>query len=119
MKNFMYYEENSKCPGKTSFKNRVYAAAKFNPDNYDSKSEEKRVREELDRKAEELYKQCVKKAQDTYEEFKRDIFEEFGIQNNPKRELFYQIAWSQAINNGESFAEVYDVMERWVEIIKD
>lgn len=119
MKEFSYYTENCQFPSKLSIRKKVYEDFKFNPDNYDSKSEEKRVIEELDKKAADIYMQNAKRVKETYEEFKKDIFEEFEIENNPKRELFYQLAWFQACSHGESFEEVYDIIERWVELIKD
>lgn len=41
MKEFSYYTENCQFPSKLSIRKKVYEDFKFNPDNYDSKSEEK------------------------------------------------------------------------------
>jgi len=50
-------------------------------------------------------------------EFKEDIFEEFGVQNHPKRERVFELAWDRGHSSG--FFEVYLVFEELVELIKD
>ncbi len=50
-------------------------------------------------------------------EFKEDIFGEFGVQNHPKRERVFELAWDRGHSSG--FSEVYLVFEELVELIKD
>jgi hypothetical protein len=50
-------------------------------------------------------------------EFKEDIFDEFGVQNHPKRERVFEMAWDRGHSSG--FSEVYLVFEELVELIKD
>jgi hypothetical protein len=50
-------------------------------------------------------------------EFKEDIFEEFGVQNHPKRERVFELAWDRGHSSG--FFEVYLVFEELVELIKE
>jgi hypothetical protein len=50
------------------------------------------------------------------EEFKQDLFEEFGVTDNPKREKAYAYAWEHGHANG--FSEVYNVFDGIVELIK-
>lgn len=50
------------------------------------------------------------------EKFKEDLFEELGIQNNPKKEMLYQVAYNRGISSG--FPEVYDCALSLVELIQ-
>lgn len=52
-----------------------------------------------------------------HNEFKEDIFEEFGFQDHPKRERVFELAWDRGHSSG--FSEVYLVFEELVELIKD
>jgi hypothetical protein len=52
-----------------------------------------------------------------YNEFKRDLFEEFGVENHPKREIVFEMAWERAHSSG--YYEVYLAFEDLVELIKD
>lgn len=51
------------------------------------------------------------------EEFKQDLFKEFGVENNPKRERCYNLAYEEG--HGYGLSTVYDKFEDLVELIKD
>lgn len=48
--------------------------------------------------------------------FKNDLFQEFGVQNNPKREKAWLIAWDKGHAMG--FSEVYSEFSDLVELIQ-
>ena len=50
-----------------------------------------------------------------YEEFKRDLFEELGIENHPKRQLLFEKAWERGHSSG--YSEVYNVALDLVDLI--
>lgn len=50
-------------------------------------------------------------------EFKRDLLEEYGVTNNPKADLCYQIAWD--IGHANGINEVSYYFEAFVELIRD
>jgi hypothetical protein len=50
------------------------------------------------------------------EEFIKDLFEEFGVTNNPKKELCYSIAYD--IGHAYGFSEIYNKFYDLVELIK-
>ena len=52
-----------------------------------------------------------------YNEFKSDLFEEFGVENNPKREKAFSLAWEYGRSSG--YEEVYGYFDELVELIKD
>lgn len=45
--------------------------------------------------------------------FKKDLFKEFGIEDNPKKEKAFNLAWSYSC----SFMQVYDYFSKFVELI--
>jgi len=47
------------------------------------------------------------------EEFKRDLFEEYGVSDNPKRDL----VWEQAVSSGHNFLEVAEAFKHLVPLI--
>ena len=49
------------------------------------------------------------------EEFKRDLFEELEISNNPRREKFWDKVWSQGHSSGLN--EVLSIAEELVDLI--
>lgn len=51
------------------------------------------------------------------EEFKNDLFEEYGVENNPKREKCYALAWEHGNSSGFSNIDMY--FSEFVELIKD
>lgn len=63
----------------------------------------------------EARKSAAKKAADIHEEFKNDLFEEFGVANNPKREKAYSFAWEHGHSNG--YEEVYHYFSEIVDLI--
>ena len=71
----------------------------------------------------EVEKEKYKAALDIYHkeqnkrttEFQNDLFEEFGVTNNPKADKCYQIAYSHGHSSG--FQEVYNYFSEFVELI--
>lgn len=51
-----------------------------------------------------------------HDEFKRDLFEDLGIEENPKKELLFAKAWEQGHSSG--FSEVYNYAAELVELIE-
>lgn len=51
------------------------------------------------------------------EEFKRDLFEDNGVTDNPKAEKAYTIAYNMAGSHG--YSDIKDAFEDLVELIKD
>ena len=49
-------------------------------------------------------------------EFKKDLEEDFGFENHPKKDILYNIAWEDGHSNG--FYEVYLEYEKLSELIK-
>ena len=41
------------------------------------------------------------------EEFKQALFKHYGVENNPKREKAYELAWEEGHSNGYSEVEIY------------
>jgi hypothetical protein len=74
------------------------------------------IQEVLD---EEAYKAHLKEYKDECsklrQEFENDLFEEFGVSDNPKRNR----ALHYAEEKGDSYSEIYDVFCDIVELIKD
>lgn len=62
----------------------------------------------------ERYNECI---QELTDEFKKDLFEEFGVTDNPKRERAYAYAWDKGHASG--LGEVYNEFSDIVELIKD
>ena len=62
-------------------------------------------------------KQYGEETHKLYEEFVNDLFEEFGVTDNPKRHKAFQVAWQQGHAYG--FEEVYNKFDDLVELIKD
>lgn len=52
-----------------------------------------------------------------YEEFQRDLFEDYGVCDNPKRFKCFELAWESGHSSG--YNEVYDVFGDLVELIRD
>jgi len=52
-----------------------------------------------------------------HEEFVNDLFEEFGVSDNPKRYKAFDLAWEKGHANG--LGEVYNEFDDLVELIKD
>lgn len=51
------------------------------------------------------------------EEFKNDLFKELGIENHPKKDKLFILAWLWG--NTYGYQEIYNVAEELVELIKD
>lgn len=114
MKDFKYYSQYT-AVSKYGLRKLVYSEAKFNPDEIDSKSEERRIREELEEKMERLYRERIELSKKLGIEFKKDLFEEFDVQDNPKAEKLYSLVWETS----DTFEEAYNEFERLVDLIKD
>lgn len=54
--------------------------------------------------------------QEVQERFKADLFREFGVENNPKRELLFNKAWERC--HSEGFFGVAGEFEHLVELIQ-
>lgn len=65
----------------------------------------------------EHYTKRQKELEVLAEEFKQDLFKAFGVENNPKRERCYNLAYEEGHAYG--FSAVYDKFEGLVELIKD
>lgn len=50
-----------------------------------------------------------------YEQFKQDLFNDLGIEDNPKRELLFSKAWERGHSAG--YHEVYSVAQDLVDLI--
>ena len=50
------------------------------------------------------------------EEFKKDLFEDLGIEFNPKRDKLYSLAWEKGHSSG--FSEVYNYACELVDLIQ-
>jgi len=74
---------------------------------------QKVVDEEKYKEALRLYRSTVAERE---EEFKKDLFVEFGVEDNPKREQCYEIAYNMGKSNG--FSEVYCCFDEIVGLIK-
>lgn len=52
-----------------------------------------------------------------YEMFKKDLFEEFGVSENPKRERLFAHAWDRG--HAAGYSDVYNVFADLVDLIQD
>lgn len=52
-----------------------------------------------------------------HEEFKSDLYAEFGVSDHPKRDRAFEIAWDHGHANG--LRDVYDCFEDLVALLKD
>lgn len=114
MKNLDYYRASYKS--RKEITNEVFKEHKFNPDDYDSKSEEKRVRDTLIKIVNERCEYQKQREIELFNEFKQDLFEELEITDNPKRDLLFEKAWDRGHSYG--FYEVYNTALDLVELIK-
>jgi hypothetical protein len=62
-------------------------------------------------------KQYGEETHKLHEEFVNDLFEEFGVSDNPKRHKAFHLAWEKGHTNG--LEEVYNQFYDLVELIKD
>jgi hypothetical protein len=128
MKDFSYYSNRDPVPSKTNFTTYhvynngevIFSGTKAEYDEFNKNSityskalVEKVVDEEKYKEARLLYNRA---SADRSEEFKNDLFVEFGVEDNPKREQCYGIAYDMGHSNG--FSEVYNYFDQLVELIK-
>jgi hypothetical protein len=52
-----------------------------------------------------------------YDEFKQDLFEEYRVQEHPKREKVFNLAWEHGHASG--YSEVYNYFGDFVDLIRD
>lgn len=69
----------------------------------------KRYVEERNAYGEAIYKKHL--------EFKKDAFETLGIENNPKREKLFEIAWIKG--NDYGYSDVFGLMNDFLPLIED
>jgi hypothetical protein len=128
MKDFSCYSNRDPVPSKTNFTTYhvysngevIFSGTKPEYDEFNKNSitysralVEKVVDEEKYKEARLLYNRA---SVDLSKEFKNDLFVEFGVENNPKREQCYGIAYDMGHLGGLS--EVYIWFEQIVELIK-
>jgi hypothetical protein len=61
--------------------------------------------------------QYNEKTQKLAQEFEDDLFDEFGVSDNPKRYKCFSLAWENGHAHG--YSEVYNHFSDYVELIKD
>jgi len=61
--------------------------------------------------------QYHKEKQKLAQEFENDLFDEFGVSDNPKRHKCFSLAWENGHANG--YSEVYNHFSDYVELIQD
>ena len=113
MKDFDYYKSDYKSL--QSIRRMVYAKHAFDPDLIDSKTEEELIRSKLEQEVQSIYKSMLQSNTDKMEEFKRDLFKDLDIEDNPKRELLYDKAWE--MGHAYGFSEVYSKACDMVDLI--
>lgn len=115
MKEFDYY----RVPQRSiqSIRKMVYDSHNFNPDDIDSKSEETRIREELEVEIKKIRDEMHQKTDDRMNEFENDLYEDLDIVDNPKRKKLFNKAWE--MGHAYGFGEVYNMACDLVELIKD
>lgn len=118
MKDFEYYDKavNSVRP-LSAIKLDVYKANGFDTTCFDSLKELEREKKRLNEIAIKTKQSQSERAQKVINEFKNDMFNELGIQDNPKRELLYQKAYEMGHSYG--FSEVFSYACDLAELIKD
>jgi len=57
-----------------------------------------------------------KKIDELYQKFMQDMFNEFGVSDNPKRGLLFSKAWEQG--HSEGYESVYDSFSDMVDLIR-
>jgi hypothetical protein len=131
MKDFSYYsnpDHNVRNPLKSDFTTYhvynngevIFSGTKTEYDEFNKNSitysralVQKAVDEDSYKEALHLYRSiCAERAED----FKNDLFLEFGVEYNPKREQCYEIAYNMGHSSG--FSEVYNCFDKIVGLIK-
>ena len=64
----------------------------------------------------EYLKNYNKDEKDRYEAFVNDLYDEFDVQNNPKKELLYAKAYEMGHSSG--FSEIYNYFSELVDLIR-
>ncbi len=115
MKNFNYYNDPvNRVQSYNFIKHRIFKENNYNPRQNPTEEDEKEEKRLIEIAVKEHAEIC-KKAHDTEEEFKKDLFEELDIQNNPKKDLLYSKAYERDHSYG--FEEIYNVACNLVELI--
>ena len=63
-----------------------------------------------------LRKDYIKEIAEINEAWKSDLFKEFGVSDNPKKELCYNLAYEYGHSSG--YSEIYNYFSTLVELIK-
>jgi hypothetical protein len=76
------------------------------------------IQEVLDKEAYEAHrKEYDAESAKLHQEFVKDLFEEFGVCNNPKSIRCFELAWEHGHSSG--YSEVYNYFGDFVELIRD
>ena len=76
------------------------------------------IQEVLDKEAYEAHrKEYDAESAKLHQEFVKDLFEEFGVCNNPKSIRCFELAWEHGHPSG--YEEVYNYFGDFVELIRD
>jgi hypothetical protein len=76
------------------------------------------IQEVLDKEAYEAHrKEYNDESAKLHQEFKNDLFEEFGVSDNPKRNKCFDLAWEHGHPSG--YEEVYNYFGDFVDLIRD
>lgn len=76
------------------------------------------IQEVLDEDAYKAHrKQYDDESSKLYQEFRNDLFEEYGVSDNPKRFRCFELAWEHGHSSG--YSDVYNYFGDFVELIRD
>lgn len=121
MKDFSYYSDvEMSYPNKTEIKEQIYKENNFDKfvgTKAQIAEEEKRLKELINKYYVELQTVYLKEKDKKFMEFKKDSFEELGIENNPKRDKLFEIAWEKGHSYG--YSNVYSNMVELLPLIED
>jgi hypothetical protein len=74
--------------------------------------------EKLNKKSsnyDKVLKTYQEESQKIYNQFKKDFFSELGIENNPKKEIFFSKVWEEAHSSG--YENIMNCAYQWVDLI--
>jgi hypothetical protein len=129
MKDFKYYNDAGPYPHKSDFeKVFVYKSGEvlvygLPVDNFTDemrkqfKQDDAFITHELDREGFQAQKAAYQeRTNELQEEFKRDLFEEFGVTNNPKADQLYGICFMR--NHSGGYSDVMSIFSDFVDLIR-
>ena len=119
MKNFDYYNTTSPRKSKSEIKEEIYAAENF--DEFRGTAKEIDTKKtELDQLSADAYSMHIKNIRqenaDRIEEFKNDLLIYHGVNNHPKGDKCFELAWD--FGHSEGLRNVQHFFERFVELIQ-